>query len=296
MTKKKANWWLLTVAVIWGFSYIFVKMALNAGMHSGMLNAGRGTICVLGCLIFFFPQLRRMTRFDFRVGLLLGIINFVAYFLQTDGLRFSTPASNAFLTTMYVVLAPLLLLIFWHERPRLKTYFVLPIAVLGIAILTNVISSGLQLQYGDLLTLISAIFWALQIIFFGKLASRASSPWVIIFMIALVQSICGWVTALTTEQTTFAHIHWLQAMVSVVLLAVLVTFIAQGMQLTAQKYTDATSAGLLLMLESFFASLLSVLMGYDRLTWSLIVGGLLLLFANAIMQTDLHSLSILKKH
>lgn len=85
-------------------------------------------------------------------------------------------------------------------------------------------------------------------------------------------------------------------MIPVVLLAVLVTFIAQGMQLTAQKYTDATSAGLLLMLESFFASLLSVVMGYDHLTWSLIIGGLLLLFANAIMQTDLHSLAILKKH
>lgn len=55
MSKKKANLWLLVVAVIWGFSYIFVKMALNAGMHSGMLNAGRGTIYVLGCIIFFFP-------------------------------------------------------------------------------------------------------------------------------------------------------------------------------------------------------------------------------------------------
>lgn len=296
MSKRKANCWLLVVAIIWGFSYIFVKIALNAGMHSGMINAARGTICVLGCLFFFFPQIRHMTKFDFQVGLLLGSINFVAYFLQTDGLRFSTPASNSFLTTMYVVLAPLLLLVFWHERPRLKTYFVLPIAVLGIAILTQVFQNGLHLQYGDLLTLISAIFWALQIIYFGKLAPRASSPWVIIFMIALVQGTAGWITTLTTEQSTFAHINWAHAMFSVVLLAVLVTFVAQGMQLTAQQYTDATSAGLLLMLESFFASLLSVLMGYDALTPSLIIGGALLLFANAIMQTDLHSLSILKKH
>lgn len=296
MSKRKANCWLLFVAIIWGFSYIFVKIALNAGMHSGMINAARGSICVLGCLLFFGSKIKQMTAFDFKVGLLLGIINFVAYFSQTDGLRFSTPASNAFLTTMYVVLAPILLLVFWHERPRLKTYFVIPLAVLGIAILTQVFQHGLHLQYGDLLTLISAIFWALQIIYFGKLAPRASSPWVIIFMIALVQGSAGWLTTLTTERATLAHINWPHAMTSVILLAVLVTFVAQGMQLTAQQYTDATSAGLLLMLESFFASLLSVIMGYDHLTPSLIIGGVLLLFANSIMQTDLHSLAILKKH
>lgn len=295
MSKRKANLLLLTVAILWGASYIFVRMAINAGMRSGMINAVRGSMCVVGCLIVFNKSIRQMTRFDFKAGLLMGITNFIAYYLQTDGLRFTTPAKNAFITTMYVALSPLLLWIFWHERPRRKTYFVIPLALIGMGILTNVTASGLALNYGDLLTLISSIFWALQLIFFGKIASKASSPWIIIFMIGLIQGIAGWCVSFTTETQTFAHIHWIQALIPVALLAILVTFVAQGLQITAQKYTDATSAGLLLMLESFFASVLSVILGYDSLTHSLIIGGAILLLANAIMQTDLHRLPFLKR-
>lgn len=295
MSKRKANLLLLTVAILWGASYIFVRMAINAEMQSGMINAVRGSMCVVGCLIVFNKSIRQMTRFDFKAGLLMGITNFIAYYLQTDGLRFTTSAKNAFITTMYVALSPLLLWIFWHERPRRKTYFVIPLALIGMGVLTNVTASGLALNYGDLLTLISSIFWALQLIFFGKIASKASSPWVIIFMIGLIQGIAGWCVSFTTETQTFAHIHWLQALIPVALLAILVTFVAQGLQITAQKYTDATSAGLLLMLESFFASVLSVILGYDSLTHSLIIGGAILLLANAIMQTDLHRLSFLKR-
>lgn len=295
MSKRKANLLLLTVAILWGASYIFVRMAINAGMQSGMINAVRGSMCVVGCLIVFNKSIRQITRFDFKAGLLMGITNFIAYYLQTDGLRFTTPAKNAFITTMYVALSPLLLWIFWHERPRRKTYFVIPLALIGMGILTNVTASGLALNYGDLLTLISSIFWALQLIFFGKIASKASSPWIIIFMIGLIQGIAGWCVSFTTETQTFAHIHWIQALIPVALLAILVTFVAQGLQITAQKYTDATSAGLLLMLESFFASVLSVILGYDSLTHSLIIGGAILLLANAIMQTDLHRLSFLKR-
>lgn len=295
MSKRKANLLLLTVAILWGASYIFVRMAINAGMQSGMINAVRGSMCVVGCLIVFNKSIRQMTRFDFKAGLLMGITNFIAYYLQTDGLRFTTPAKNAFITTMYVALSPLLLWIFWHERPRRKTYFVIPLALIGMGILTNVTASGLALNYGDLLTLISSIFWALQLIFFGKIASKASSSWIIIFMIGLIQGIAGWCVSFTTETQTFAHIHWIQALIPVALLAILVTFVAQGLQITAQKYTDATSAGLLLMLESFFASVLSVILGYDSLTHSLIIGGAILLLANAIMQTDLHRLPFLKR-
>ncbi len=295
MSKHKANLLLLAVAILWGASYIFVQMAISAGMHSGMINAVRGSICVIGCLLVFNKSIRDMTKFDFKAGLLMGITNFVAYYLQTDGLRFTTPAKNAFITTMYVAISPILLWVFWHERPRRKTYFVIPLALIGMGILTNVAASDLALNKGDLITLISSIFWALQLIFFGKIASKASSPWVIIFMIGLVQGVAGWIVSLTTETQTFAHIHWLQALIPVTLLAILVTFIAQGMQITAQKYTDATSAGLLLMLESFFASVLSVIIGYDSLTHSLIIGGAILLLANAIMQTDLHHLPFLKK-
>lgn len=296
ITKKRANLMLLMVAILWGSSYVFAKLTLEAGMHSGLINACRGTMCVVAGYLFFFKKINRMTWTDAKLGLLMGVINFIGYYLQTDALRYTAPAKNAFLTTLYIAVAPLLLWIFWHEKPQRKAYFAIVLAIIGMAILTNVIHTGLHFQYGDLLTLISTIFWGLQLIFFGKYAPRVSSPWVIIFMIGLCQGTFGWITTLLSERSTLGQVHWLQALIPLAILAIGVTFLAQGMQITAQAYTDATSAGLILMLESFFASVMSVILGYDPLTHRLIIGGLILLLANAIMQVDLRQLPFFHEH
>lgn len=253
---------LLLVAILWGSSYVFAKLTIQAGMHSGVINACRGTMCVIAGYIIFYKQINKMTWLDFKLGVLMGTINFLGYFLQTDALRYTTPAKNAFLTTLYVAIAPLILWLFWHERPQRKTYFAVALAIIGMAVITNVANTELQLNFGDFLTVVSAIFWTLQLIFFGKYAPKVSSPWVVIFMIGLCQGTFGWITTGLFERTNLTQIHWVQALIPLAILAIVVTFLAQGMQITAQQYTDATSAGLLLMLESFFASTMSVIMGY----------------------------------
>lgn len=114
-------------------------------------------------------------------------------------------------------------------------------------------------------------------------------------MIGLCQGTFGWITTGLFERTNLPQIHWVQALIPLAILAIVVTFLAQGMQITAQQYTDATSAGLLLMLESFFASTMSVIMSYDPLTPQLIWGGLILLLANAIMQINFQDVPFLRK-
>ena len=286
---------LLLVAILWGSSYVFAKLTIQAGMHSGVINACRGTMCVIAGYLIFHKQINKMTWLDFKLGVLMGTINFLGYFLQTEALRYTTPAKNAFLTTLYVAIAPLILWLFWHERPQRKTYFAVALAIIGMAVITNVANTGLQLNFGDFLTVVSAIFWALQLIFFGKYGPKVSSPWVVIFMIGLCQGTFGWITTGLFERTNLTQIHWVQALIPLAILAIVVTFLAQGMQITAQQYTDATSAGLLLMLESFFASTMSVIMGYDPLTPQLILGGLILLLANAIMQVNFQDVPFLRK-
>lgn len=192
---------LLLVAILWGSSYVFAKLTIQAGMHSGVINACRGTMCVIAGYIIFHKQINQMTWLDFKLGLLMGTINFLGYFLQTDALRYTTPAKNAFLTTLYVAIAPLILWLFWHERPQRKTYFAVALAIIGMAVITNVANTGLQLNFGDFLTVVSAIFWALQLIFFGKYAPKVSSPWMVIFMIGLCQGTFGWITTGLFERT-----------------------------------------------------------------------------------------------
>ena len=285
-SKSTANLLLVFVTILWGSTYIFNKMVVNAGMQSGTINAVRGAMCVVGGIVLFHRQLRQANWFDIKVGLIVGLVNFCGYYLRTLGLRYTTPAKSSFITVTYVILTPLVLWLFWHERPKLKIIFAIPLSLAGMAILTGITSNNWSLQIGDWITFLSAFFWAFQIIIFGKYASHASNPWIIITLIGLVQVICGTPLALTMERQSLAHINWLQALIPLAIIAIVITFAARGIQIKAQRYTDATSASLILMSESFFATLISTLLGYDKLTPQLIIGGILIILANVIMQID----------
>lgn len=285
-SKSTANLLLVFVTILWGSTYIFNKMVVNAGMQSGTINAVRGAMCVVGGIVLFHHQLRQANWFDIKVGLIVGLVNFCGYYLRTLGLRYTTPAKSSFITVTYVILTPLVLWLFWHERPKLKIIFAIPLSLAGMAILTGITSNNWSLQIGDWITFLSAFFWAFQIIIFGKYASHASNPWIIITFIGLVQVICGTPLALTMERQSLTHINWLQALIPLAIIAIVITFTARGIQIKAQRYTDATSASLILMSESFFATLISTLLGYDKLTPQLIIGGILIILANVIMQID----------
>lgn len=256
----------------------------------------RGLLGASAAAIVFNHSIRQTTKNDLKIGITLGLINFCGYYLQTMALQYTTPAKNAFLTTMYVVISPVIMWLVWHERLQRKDGIAIACAVIGMAILSGISPSHLSLQYGDFLTIISAIFWALQIIFFARLGYKASSPWAIIFTISGTQGVCGWIAALINERTTFAHIDWWTALPPLVAIAIVVTFMAQGLQLTAQHYTSPTAAGLILMLESFFGSALSVVLGFDPLTHRLIIGGAIMILANVIMQIDLRHIPFLRSH
>ncbi|KRN58382.1 DMT family transporter [Limosilactobacillus secaliphilus] len=296
ITKGRANLMLLAVAILWGSSYVFAKEVVNSGMHSGLINGMRGLLGASAAAIVFNHSIRKMTKNDLKIGVTLGLINFCGYYLQTMALQYTTPAKNAFLTTMYVVISPVIMWLVWHERLQRKDGVAIVCAVVGMAILSGISPSHLTLQYGDFLTLISAVFWALQIIFFARLGYKASSPWVVIFTISCTQGTCGWITALISERSTFAHVDWFAALPPLFAIAIVVTFMAQGLQLTAQHYTSPTAAGLILMLESFFGSVLSVILGFDPLTHRLIIGGAIMILANVIMQVDLRHIHFLQKH
>jgi drug/metabolite transporter (DMT)-like permease len=81
INKKQANLMLLAVAILWGSSYVFAKLTVQAGMHSGLINACRGTMCVIAGYLLFFKKINKINRKDIKLGLLMGTINFLGYHL-----------------------------------------------------------------------------------------------------------------------------------------------------------------------------------------------------------------------
>ena len=168
------------------------------------------------------------------------------------------------------------------------------IAIFGTAFISGLSITDFHLQVGDLLSLVGAVFWAGQLIVFGRYAGKASSPWVVITLIGVVEFFVGTICTCLFERSTFHQIDWLAAIIPLAILAIGITFIAQGLQITSQRYVDPATAGLILITESLFAGIFSVLVGFDQLTSHLVIGGCLLILANVVMQIDLVHLRKIK--
>ncbi|WP_461225605.1 DMT family transporter [Lacticaseibacillus suihuaensis] len=283
VTKTRANAMLAVAAMIWGSGYLFTKLATNAGMPAGLINGIRGLIYAGLAGLLFHKALAKMTRQDLVVGLIAGTINFLGFQLQTIGLAYTTPANNAFLTAIYVLFVPFICWLLFKQRPERKSYVAIAICVIGMAVLTNVFGQGLSLHLGDLLTLASAVFYALQIVYFGT-APAESSPWVLAFMLGATQAVYGLTWSGLFERHAYAAIDWQAGLWPVLVLGLLSSFGAQTLQVVGQRHTDPTPAGLILMTESLFGSLFSVALGFEPFTLNLLIGGALILLALVVMQ------------
>ena len=131
----------------------------------------------------------------------------------------------------------------------------------------------------------AAFFYAIQILYYGGAATKVS-PWVMVFWVSLLQGIGGMSYSVLFERSQWPGIEWGRALPPLLTVALLVTLMTQLLQIYAQRLTSATTAGMIMMTESLFSSLFSVLLGFDRLTWSLLIGGGLLVVANLISQIN----------
>lgn len=285
ISKGRANFMLLMAAIIWGSGYLFSKQATNANMHAGTINAIRGLIYAGLAYLFFHRAINHMTKVDLRIGLTAGIINFLGYQIQTIGLMYTTPANNAFLTAIYVVIIPFIVWLFFHKRPEKKAYPAILICMVGMIFLTNLVNRGFQMHIGDLLTIVSSFFYALQIVYFGMTATD-SNPWILSFMLGITQGVFGSIWSLLFEHNTYASVDWKAGIVPVIILGILSSFGAQTLQVVGQHYTDPTPAGIILMTESMFGSIFSVMFGFQPFTMNLLIGGVLIIIALLIMQVD----------
>lgn len=283
MTKTKANFLLLTAAMIWGAGFIFSKQATDAQIPAGLINGFRGLIFALFTLMIFYKEVRQLKLADWKIGLTAGTINFLGYQVQTIGLKETTPANSAFLTATYILMIPLIGWLIFKKVPSKQLILPIILSLIGMLFLTGFLQTGFHLQRGDALTLLCALIYAIQIIYFG-ISAKLLHPWRLSFMLAVCQSSMGFIWSLLFEHTQFSQANFTKGWLPIVFLGIFSSFIGQSLQLLGQRYTDESTAGLILMNEALFGSLLSVLFGFEPFSLHLLIGGIMIMLAILLTQ------------
>ena len=119
-------------------------------------------------------------------------------------------------------------------------------------------------------------FFGLSIVFLAKQPENGHFS-TGAFMMGITLFAAGVVYMIFFEEISFVAVSWKKVILPVLYLAVGSNFIAQSMQIVAQRYLSASTACLILMLEGVFGAIFSVLFGYEPFTMNLLIGGSLII-------------------
>lgn len=281
---------LLTTAVIWGSSFVILKNAID-GLGVMWVLAMRFTISALLLLALAGKRLRSMSRASVRGSVLIGVCLAAAYIVQTYGLKYTTPGKNAFLTTTYCVMVPFLAWLVYKRKPGLHNVAAAVLCVAGIGFVALDAGFG-EVNTGDVLTIFSGVFYALQIILMEQYISGCDSLSVSAVEFSTAAVICL-VGTFALEGTPVMPASG--QIFAVLYLAVMCTALCFFLQAWGMKYTPSSTAAMIMTLEAVFGTIFSVILYHEQVTPRLLAGFALIFVAVVLSETGAELLKKLGK-
>lgn len=291
MNKKtrSAELMIVIVALIWGTGFVTTKMAMENGVGAYYLLFIRFFVAFI--LLFFILKFKgiRINREKIMPSVMQGLLLTIAYTIQTIALHYTTPAKNSVLSGLNVIFVPYILYIFFRKKLDIFTIVSSVLAFLGTFLLSGNISNFSEINKGDLLSIICAVFFALYIIFIEKYAKNVNVFETTFVQFVTVSIACFLLSLFNGEVKTLSA----PAYVFTIYLGLFGTFISYNLQIMAQKVLSASRTVLFLSLEVVFGVALSVILGYDTFSLNILIGTILVFIGIIIGETKLDF--ILKK-
>lgn len=283
-SSKVAYGVLLLVAAIWGSGFVAQRAGLIY-LQPFSFNVARFVIAALALLPLWFYQTRgraniaHYPRVFWWGSLFAGTVMFLGFSLQQAGLQYTTAGNAGFITSMYIVLVPLFGLLI-GQRTNWYTWLGIGLAIIGLYKLS--LNQGLNMNRGDMLELIGAVFWAIHVLAVGWLSTRLTD--LVGFSIGqfVVASVWAALIMWLVEQPKLYA--FLQAWQALLYSGVIVSGLAFTLQVMAQRSLNASMAALILSLEAVFALLAGYWLLNEPISTAQILGGGLMLLGMLLSQ------------
>ena len=279
---------LILTSAIWGFAFVVVKDSVDTIPPVYMVSI-RYTIAAVLLGFVLIPQFKKLNRYYWIHGAVTGLMLALGYITQTIGCKYTTAGKNAFLTTIYVILIPLISWPLNKKRPHFVVFLSAVMALVGIGLLALRNEGGvLGFNVGDILTLICGLFYALHIIFTAKF-SQDKNPVILTWIQFIVAAVFSWaVSPLIDGSFSVALLKSSRVIFSMLYLGIFSSLVAFLLQNICLKYMESSLASLFLSLESVFGVVFSTIFLRERMTLVMIIG-CVLIFAAITIADQFHA-------
>jgi drug/metabolite transporter (DMT)-like permease len=278
----RANALLLITAMIWGFAFVAQRVGMDyiGPFTFNAVRFGMGSLSLVP--LIRATRRRREHRAPWPVlvkgGVIAGVVLFAGASLQQVGLVTTTAGKAGFITGLYVVLVPLMGLL-WGQRVSWLTWLGAVLAVVGLYFLS--VTERLTVQPGDLWVLLGAVGWTIHVHLIDRLTARID-PLPLASVQFAVCSLLSFVVALSSETITAAGLSG--ALLPLLYGGLMSVGIAYTLQVVAQRDAHPTPAAIIMSLESAFAAVGGGLMLGEELGVRGTIGAALMLVGMVLAQ------------
>ncbi|MFG0678055.1 DMT family transporter [Delftia sp. WSY_7] len=261
---------LIAVTMVWGGTFLVVHLAMQ---HSGPLffvGLRFVTAGLIGLLVFR-KAMAGLTRTELVAGIAIGASIFLGYGLQTFGLQTISSSKSAFLTALYVPLVPLVQWLVMGKPPRLMSWIGIGLAFTGLILVAGPESGGMELNVGEMATMLSTLAIAAEVLLIGHFAGKVDARRVTTVQLLAAGTMALLAMPVAGESVPDFSWIWLTAAVAMACASILI-------QLTmnwAQKSLSPTRATVIYASEPVWAGIVGRMAG-DRLPGLAILGAVLI--------------------
>ena len=293
LKKFKGPLLLLITAFFWGTTFVAQSLGSN---HVGAFTYNAGRFIITGVILLIISLFRKRnikeyipssksTKWIFIMAIFVGVALFMGSTFQQLGINITkSPSKSGFISSLYMVFVPIIGY-FIRKKPKPIIWLYLGLAIVGSYLIS--VTGDFKLELGDILTLICAMMFAVQITLVDIINPHIDSV-KLSAMQFIVAGILSFVFMLFTEKVNFNDIYL--ALPAILYAAIFSGCIAYTFQIIGQKYTEPTIASMIMSLESVFALFGGVIILKEDLTLRLIIGCILIFISVVCAQIDFKKL------
>ncbi|MBS1493996.1 MAG: DMT family transporter [Bacteroidetes bacterium] len=272
----KAELLLLSITVFWGISFPFTKFALEDFSPIALVFL-RFSITVVVFFAIYYKKLQIRGFKQWRYGFILGFLLFLGFISQTTGMKYTTASNSAFITGTNVLLVPFALYFVSGRKPKIQNIIGIIIVTVGLYYLTGIGVSGLN--YGDFITIFCTFSFALHIVLLDKY-SKITDIIHLVFGQFLAMAVLSFVYMMVMEYFVYDNLkmNFTTSSTSLVLfLALFGTLLVFFLMTKFQGMTNPIKASIIYNMEQVFATFFAYFLLDERLTFSQIIGALIMI-------------------